>query len=146
MPILLGFQAWVINGTLVVVAILIHYEMLRLLSILIPRWPLQHRVKVVSGLLGALTAHVIEIWMFGVGYYLLVEIGEFGVLSGNYTHSLLDSVYYSFVAYTSLGLGDITPTGYLRFLTGLETLTGLVLVTWTASFMFIEMQKFWDDR
>jgi len=32
---------------------------------------------------------------------------------------------------------------WLDFLTGLETLTGLVLITWTASFMFIEMQKFW---
>lgn len=141
-----ALQAWLINGSLVVIAILIHYEMLRLLSAFIPRWPLDHRLKVVCGLLGALTAHVIEIWVFGAAYYMLVESGDFGMLTGSYTHSLLDSVYFSFVAYTSLGLGDISPTGYLRFLTGLETLTGLVLVTWTASFMFIEMQKFWDDR
>jgi hypothetical protein len=139
-------QAWMVNGALVVAAILIHYEALRILSSLIPKWPLEHRIKVVSGLLGALTAHVIEIWVFGMGYFLLVDVGTFGTLSGHYDHSVLDSVYFSFAAYTSLGFGDIFPTGYLRFLAGLETLTGLVLVTWTASFMFIEMQKFWDDR
>ena len=139
-------QAWLVNGALVVAAILIHYEALRLLSTLIPKWPLEHRVKVVSGLLGAMTAHVIEIWVFGFGYFMLVMSGRFGTLAGHYEHTLLDSVYFSFSAYTSLGFGDIYPTGYLRFLAGLETLTGLVLVTWTASFMFIEMQKFWDER
>jgi len=144
MPVLL--QSFIVNGLLVSLAILIHYEMLRFLSVLIPKLPTRHRLKVVTGLLGALTAHVIEIWMFGIGYYLLIGLGQFGTLTGNYTHSLLDSVYFSFVAYSSLGLGDIYPVGYLRFLTGLETLTGLVLITWTASFMYIEMQKFWDDR
>jgi hypothetical protein len=33
-------------------------------------------------------------------------------------------------------------------LTGIEALTGLVLITWTASYLFIEMQKYWieDER
>jgi hypothetical protein len=144
MPMFL--QSFIVNGLLISLAILIHYEMLRLLSVLIPKLPTQHRLKVVTGLLGALTAHVIEIWMFGIGYYWLIETGQFGTLTGNYTHSLLDSVYFSFATYSSLGFGDIYPTEYLRFLAGLETLTGLVLITWTASFMYIEMQKFWDDR
>ena len=98
------------------------------------------------GLLGALTAHVIEIWVFGAGFYFLVMNPAFGNLVGNYQHSLLDSVYFSFVTYTSLGIGDIVPIGNLRFLAGLETLTGLVLITWTASFMYIEMQRFWERR
>ena len=102
-----ALQAWLINGALVITAILIHYEMLRLLSVFIPKWPLQHRFKVVSGLLGALTAHVIEIWMFGIGYYFLVDASQFGSLVGAYQHSLLDCVYFSFVMYTSLGIGDI---------------------------------------
>jgi len=146
MQIPVFIQAWIINGILIAAAVLIHYEILRMLSVFIPRWPLQHRLKVVSGLLGALTAHVIEIWMFGVAYYFLVEASHFGTLAGNYQHSLLDCVYFSLVMYTSLGIGDIVPVGHLRFLAGLETLTGLVLITWTASFMYIEMQKFWDDR
>jgi len=139
-------QAWAINGTLIAAAVIVHYEILRWLSIWIPKWPMKHRQKVVTGLLGAMTAHVIEIWMFGVGYFLLVENGQFGSLGGAYQHGIMDCVYFSFVMYTSLGIGDIVPLGNLRFLAGLETLTGLVLITWTASFMYLEMQRFWDDR
>jgi hypothetical protein len=36
--------------------------------------------------------------------------------------------------------------GYLRYLTGVEALTGLILITWSASFLFIEMQKYWGSR
>jgi hypothetical protein len=36
--------------------------------------------------------------------------------------------------------------GAVRFLADVESLLGLVLITWSASFTFIEMQKFWRDR
>jgi len=36
--------------------------------------------------------------------------------------------------------------GDLKYLTGLQALTGLVLITWTASFLFLEMQKYWKSR
>jgi hypothetical protein len=50
------------------------------------------------------------------------------------------------MAYTTLGIGDIEPIGEIRFLAGVEAVTGLVLITWTASFMFVQMQKFWDSN
>ena len=65
---------------------------------------------------------------------------------GSFDNTLIDCIYFSFVSYSSLGLGDIAPTGDLRFLTGLEAVTGLVMITWTASFLFIEMQKFCRDK
>jgi hypothetical protein len=34
----------------------------------------------------------------------------------------------------------------LRHLTGIEALTGLVLITWSASFLFLEMQRYWPTR
>jgi len=58
----------------------------------------------------------------------------------------MDCVYFSFTTFTTVGFGDIQPTGDLRFLTGIESLTGLVLITWTASFLFVEMQKFWNEQ
>jgi len=67
-----------------------------------------------------------------------------GHLEGNFTGSLMDCVYFSFTTFTTLGFGDITPLGDLRYLVGIESLTGLVLITWTASFLFFEMQRFWD--
>ncbi|MFT6897577.1 MAG: hypothetical protein ACJA13_001986, partial [Paraglaciecola sp.] len=38
------------------------------------------------------------------------------------------------------------PFGDLRYLTGIESLTGLVLITWTASFLFFEMQRHWNTK
>ena len=52
--------------------------------------------------------------------------------------------FFSFTTPTALGFGDIEPTGNLRYLTGIESLTGLVLITWTASFLFVEMQRYWN--
>lgn len=146
MQIPIAVQSYVINGALISLAVLIHYEMLRLLSTIIPRWNLPHRWKVMVALFGTLTAHVMEIWMFAMAYFALIENGNFGSLEGLYTHSLMDCVYFSFISYTTMGFGDIHPVGLLRFLSGLEGLTGIVLITWSASFMFIEMEKFWDDR
>lgn len=58
---------------------------------------------------------------------------------------LTDAVYFSFTNYTTLGYGDIEPGGQLRFLAGMEAITGLSLITWSASFMFMEMIKFWEE-
>ena len=137
---------YIINIGLVSIAVMIHYEMLYRMSALIPFLTIKHRFRVIFGVIGALVAHVVEISVFSIGYYLMIRSGNFGTLIGEYTHSFSDCFYYSFVTYTSLGLGDISPTGDIRFTTGLESLTGLVLITWTASFMFIEMQRFWKIK
>jgi hypothetical protein len=100
----------------------------------------------VFGVLGALIAHAIEVWIFALGYYLMNASGELGQLTGNYDGSFMDSVYFSFTTFTTIGFGDIAPVGSLKYLTGLEALTGLVLITWTASFLFIEMQKYWSGN
>jgi hypothetical protein len=103
-------------------------------------------------ILGQLVLHVIEISMFAVGYYLLSTQLDVGILTwiGAYDKAeipLLDDLgdffYYSAVCYTTLGFGDFVPIGALRFMTGLEAVAGLVLITWSASFTFLEMQRYW---
>ena len=144
--------AFFINSVLVAMAVMIHYEMLYRLSRFMPKLVIKHRYRLVVGIFGALLAHIAEIWMFAFGYYVLIQYSSLGSLNtvlGETTQNvlnLMDCVYYSFVTYTTLGFGDVIPTGTLRFLTGLESLTGLVLITWTASFMYFEMQKYWDDK
>jgi hypothetical protein len=134
--------AFLINSLLITIAVTIHYEVLRLLSVTIPKLQIKHRLRVIVGVFGTICAHVIEIWMFGLAFYLLTQYGDFGSLGGNFDGSLIDSVYFSFTKYTTVGYGDIEPFGALRFLTGVESLTGLSLITWSATFMFIEMSKF----
>ncbi len=144
------FIAFIINSALVAIAIMIHYEMLYRLSRLMPTLVIKHRYRLVVGIFGALMAHIAEIWMFAFGYHFVIKFTSLGTLiafdSGESLEGIMNCIYYSFVTYTTLGFGDVIPTGSLRFLTGLEALTGLVLITWTASFMYFEMQKYWDDE
>jgi hypothetical protein len=135
-----------INTLIITTAVIVHYECLMRLNWLMPRLNIWHRFRMVFGVLGALVAHAIEVWIFALGYYLMNASEHLGQLTGNYDGSFMDSVYFSFTTFTTIGFGDITPIGPLKFLTGLEALTGLVLITWTASFLFIEMQKYWNDR
>ncbi len=137
---------FIINSLLVALAVLIHYEALNLLSVLIPKLRVKHRLRVLFGVFGALFAHITEIWLFAFAYYFKIRSGYFGTLEGDFNNSLMDCSYFSFTTYTSLGFGDIEPTGDIRFLAALEALTGLVLIAWTASFMFLEMQKLWKDK
>ena len=99
----------------------------------------------VIGVLAALLAHVVEIWIFGLAYYWQQQSVRLGSLQGNFDGSLLDCVYFSFTTYSTVGYGDIEPVGHLRFTAGLESLTGLVLITWSASMLFLEMQRYWGD-
>jgi Ion channel len=131
------------NAFLTGLAVLIHYEVLNLLSVMIPKLRLKHRSGILLGIFGALFAHIAEVWLYALGYYLKIQSGYFGSLVGDFDASLMDCAYFSFSTYTSLGYGDIQPTGNIRFLAALEALTGLVLIAWTSSFMFLEMQKLW---
>ncbi len=44
-----------------------------------------------------------------------------------------DYVYYSAMAFTTVGYADIFPVGPTRFIAAMEALCGLMLVGWSAS-------------
>ena len=123
---------------------LIHLGVLSRLSKWILRLRFKGEIKVALALLGALAAHMAEVMLFSGGYYFLAHTEHVGKLVGTHLQGFVDYGYYSIVTYTSLGLGDIVPKGELRILTGVEALTGLILIGWTTSFLFVEMQRFWE--
>lgn len=135
-----------VNCFVVALCVVIHYEFLYQLTRRIPRLRIRHRLRIVLGVIGALLAHALEIWVFAFAYLAMHRRDGWGHLDGNFDGSLLDCVYFSFTTYSTLGLGDIEPHGDLRYLTGIESLTGLVLITWTASFLYIEMTRNWEVR
>ncbi len=137
---------YTVNMAIIGLAVMIHYEFLHRITLLMPKMKIRHRFRIVLGVVFALSAHAAEIWIFGVAYFLMNRAEGWGSLTGQFDGSLLDCVYYSFTSYTTLGTGDIVPLGDLRFLAGLESLTGLVLVTWTASFLYLEMTRYWDGK
>jgi len=137
---------FLVNSVVVAFAVIIHYEFLYRLTVYLPRLKIRHRFIIVIGVCGALVAHTVEVWIFAFAYYFMNHSAGWGSLEGNFTGSIMDCSYFSFSTFTTLGYGDIEPMGDLRYLTGLEGLTGLVLITWTASFLFIEMQRYWKPK
>lgn len=135
------------TATACVICVVLHYEALRLMSRNLPLSQDKRRSRIVLMILGLLTLHIVEIWVFGGGYYLLLQHVGYEQLSGNGPMSLLDCVYYSATVFTTLGFGDIVPTGPIRFMTGTEAIAGLTLITWSASYTFLFMQNAWSfDR
>ena len=113
----MSFAPFFINTLLVATVVVIHYEILRFLSILIPKLKIKHRLRVIIGVFGTICAHIVEVWLFGFAFYFMINNGDFGSLGGNFNGSLVDCVYFSFTNYTTVGYGDIEPFGSIRFLT-----------------------------
>lgn len=135
---------FITNIIVIGIVVIIHYEFLYRFTVLMPQLKIRHRFRIVLGVFAALTAHAVEVWIFAFSYYYMHKSDGWGYFQGNFEGTLMDCVYFSFTTYTTLGTGDIEPIGDLRYLTGLESLTGLVLITWSASFLYLEMTRYWD--
>jgi len=135
-------SATVINAFIVVLVVLMHREALVRLSALLKIMHSRHNLRLVTAVLGVLIAHTAQVWVFAIAYFFMHHADSWGSLQGNFNGSFLDCVYFSFATFTTVGYGDIEPVGALRFLTGIEGLTGLVLITWSASFLFMKMQRY----
>lgn len=129
---------------LVALTILIHYEVLRLTSAVIPEldW-IQPRPRVLLVVFACFAAHTIEVWLFAFAYYLFVDVFALGGFGGAHHGTFVDDVYFSAVTYTSIGFGDVYPLNNVRLITGVEALVGLLMIGWSASFTFLAMEKFW---
>lgn len=128
----------------VALAALVHYEGLVLLSRLLSRRSEgERRRKVLYGIFGVMALHVVEIWMFGTSTWLLLMYPNTGTIAGAHPPHLLDAVYLAAVSFTTVGFGDVAPIGPIRFKVGTTALTGFVLIAWSASFTYLEMERFW---
>jgi hypothetical protein len=143
------YQNWLANMAVagativaVVLSILTHYEGLIGLSKALGSKARHQRIKVLYAILSLLALHVVEIWLFGLALWSVLRWPECGGIPAHAPH-LFDAVYFSAVTYSTVGYGDMIPVGPVRFLAGTESLVGLVLITWSASFTYLEMERFW---
>ena len=123
-----------ITAVVVVLCVLLHYEGLRLLSDRLPTSRQHQRWRLISLILSVLFLHIVEIWLFGGAYFLMLGAGDFGELVGAENATLFDCVYYSASVFTTVGFGDIYPTGAIRTMTGTEGITGLIAAVVRADF------------
>jgi hypothetical protein len=131
--------------TLVVTTSVVHYEVLRGASALAPRLVVPARRRTLLTIAAAFFAHSIQIALYAFAYWACSHLG-LGRLTGATDGHPYDYFYFSAATFTTLGLGDVVVEGPLRLLTGIESLNGLVLITWSASFTYLSMEKFWLDE
>jgi uncharacterized membrane protein YcfT len=125
----------------VAVCVVVHYEVLVQLE-RFSRSLRRHRWMILIVVFGLLAAHVVEIWLFGLAYIGAEHwLALGGILPGN--EDWFEYVYYSAMVYTTVGFGDLVPVGAVRMITSTEALAGLSLITWSASFTFLQMQRIW---
>ena len=126
----------------------LHYEVLGKLQSTLPRLAMPRRARLLVVILVAFMAHAVEISLYGVAYHVMVWHAHLGHMLGLAAPSLTTALYFSAESFTSLGFGDLTPTGPVRLLAGVEALNGLLLVGWSASFTYLSMERFWkgDDH
>ncbi|MDJ0936754.1 MAG: ion channel [Kiloniellales bacterium] len=136
--------AMAVTALLVLMTIAIHYEALRLTSELAPKLSfLSPRPRLLFVVAAIFAAHTLEVWLWAFGYYIGLHWLGLGSFGGEPISTLQEMVYFSVVSYTTLGIGDIYPLEGLRLMTGVESLAGLLMITWSASFTYLTMEKYW---
>ncbi|MEO9101614.1 MAG: potassium channel family protein [Burkholderiaceae bacterium] len=121
----------------------IYYEVLRILDRWLPRLHIPSRTKLLALMFAAFFAHGLEIVVYGVAVFARIKYVDVGSLAGR-PLSFVNCIYFSAETYTSLGFGDLTPTGPLRPIAGVEALNGLLLIGWSASYAYFAMERFWS--
>ncbi|MGH1570418.1 potassium channel family protein [Methylobacterium sp. P31] len=137
------FLAMTASVILVVSTILVLYETLRLTSEHLSELPIPPRMRILAVVLMTFIGHTVAVWIYAGAYWILVLRLGVGAFAGAPVTSFEDCLYFSVVAYTSLGFGDHFPTSHTRLLAGVEALNGLLLIGWSASFTYLAMERYW---
>lgn len=135
------------TALMVAVVVLIHYEGLALLNRQLANIGKRARRPVILySIFLVILLHLFEITCFAVAYAALSDWQQLGGIHGTQQPHFFDYFYFSIITYSSLGFGDLVAVGAMRFMAGVEGLVGLVLIGWSASFTYLEMQRYWPTR
>jgi hypothetical protein len=139
------FIAILIAAGTVVGCVYLHLGALVLLWSSYPRLVSLGRHYVGVMVFGVFVVHFLEIALFAAGIVVLAGLSAADTPGGGLDLGQFDALYYSATFYTTMG-GPPLPTVPLRLLAVAESLTGVILVAWTASFLFMVMKKHWEER
>lgn len=134
---------------MIFVTTLLMYELFGKVWAHLPGLSIPKRARVVLMIVPIFTAHILNIWLYGLVYFLTENFTDMGSIIGPEKETGLrldgffDCLYFSSVSYTTLGFGDLIAIGPLRMLSATEALNGLVLMGWTISFTYLVMEDFW---
>ena len=79
--------------------------------------------------------HYLDIVLWAVAYWTMGHNLQFDDFE--------TAVYFSSVTYTTLGYGDIVPTGTWRVLCGIQAMNGILLFGWSTALLIMLVQQIW---
>jgi len=97
-------------------------------------------LRLLGTMYAAIFAHLVAASFYALAFWLGADILEIGSFANVQPMQAMDYFYFSLVTMTTLGLGDVFPTGHLRFVAGIEALNGFLLISCSASFVFMQMK------
>lgn len=135
-------MAWAILFAVVLFGLsgLVHVRAMNFVMTATKRAPFAQPSRLLFALYTLAIAHIVEAGLYALGFSFGEIIGLGGFAQEN-VDTFMDVFYFSVVNYSSLGLGDIYPTGHLRFLAGVEALNGFLLISCSASTIFLVVTR-----
>ncbi|QJB68518.1 two pore domain potassium channel family protein [Parasphingorhabdus halotolerans] len=134
--------AFSVSALLIAACLYLHFKALRNGARIISELGAGVRRQMLLVMTMIFLTHLLEIVIFAIAIWAMAHNGV-GSLSGAHTSTVADFFYFSIASYTTLGIGDITPEGPIRVVVGIEALTGLLLIAWSASFTYLTMERIW---
>lgn len=132
-----------IAGALIVLGTLVFNFILRGLVRYLRRHEHRHYINMPASMLAIFVCHTVAVWMYGIAFWLMGERFGFGALYGEVgPRDFFTYLYFSATTYSSLGFGEITPVGPMRFLTGVEAINGLILIGWSVTYTYFATERF----
>ncbi len=126
----------VVMGTAV-----LHYEAITRLDRIARRGVRLGRAQLMGVIAALISIHLIEIGIYAGVYALASGPFHLGGFSGERAMSRMDFFYYAAETYSSLGYGDIYPLGALRMIASISPLNGVLLLAWSAAFLFSVVEE-----
>jgi len=147
--IMIEFVLWLFSGVMLVTTVVIHYEVITIVSDRIIPWAqkcVPSRKVMAYAIAGLLFGHIAEIWLFALAAKIIIAFPVLGTMQGADENSFVTLLYLSSVNYTSLGDNTIRLIGPVRALAAGESLVGMVMIAWSASFAYLKMKLIWERR
>lgn len=80
--------------------------------------------SIIVYVLSIFALHSIQIWLYVIAF---IAVGGFDNIS--------DALYYSISSFTTVGYGDLNPSGDWRLLGAIESANGFLLIGWSTAFL-----------
>ena len=127
------FTQILIGAALILTSVFVHAISLELIlkAFLAVRTGLEARWRALAFalvVLAVFSAHVVEIWIWAIFYYLTASIQEIPTLEA--------ALYFSTTSFTTVGYGDLVLSEDWRLLSSFESANGMILFGWSTAFIF----------